>query len=61
MGIRRAKLFEIAACAGFSSLFDYGVRRHLCGAGADHFRNRRHIRRDLDLYGLYRPLMFYPV
>ena len=59
MGIRRAELFEVAACPWFSSLFDYGMCRDLCGAGAEHFRNRRHIRRDLVLHGIYRPIVFY--
>ena len=40
-------------------LFNSRVRRHLCGIDTDNRSNRRYIRRDLVLHGLYRPLVFY--
>ena len=42
------------ACAGLPSLFNHGGCRDLCGADPADRNRRRHIRRDLGLYGLYR-------
>lgn len=48
------ELLEIPACAGLPSLFNHGGCRDLCGADPADRNRRRHIRRDLGLYGLYR-------
>ena len=44
---------------GFQAFFDFGVCRHLCSIDTDNRSNRRHIRRNLGLHGLYRPFVLY--
>ena len=59
MGQHGTELLKIFACAWFSSVFDFGMCRHLCGIDTDNHSNRRHFRRDLVLHGLYRPLVLH--
>ena len=52
------KLSEIPAGAGLPSVFDYGCRRHLCGADTGHRDGGGHFRRDLGLHGLHGAFVF---
>ena len=57
---RMIEIYLVTSVAPIPSVFDFGVRRHLCGVDTDNRSNRRHFRRDLGLHGLYRPLVLYP-